>query len=44
MRLPNGDELVPDGFDELWDVVWQVHQEQAAHERDPDEPSASSPA
>ena len=25
--LPNGDELVPDGFEELWDVVWQVHQE-----------------
>jgi hypothetical protein len=28
--LPNGDELVPDGFDELWDVVWQVHQESRA--------------
>ena len=28
--LPNGDELVPDGFDELWDVVWQVHQEHRA--------------
>ncbi|MCV7016285.1 phospholipase D family protein [Mycolicibacterium aichiense] len=27
-ELPNGSELVPDGFDELWDVVWQVHQEQ----------------
>jgi hypothetical protein len=27
-ELPNGTELVPDGFDELWDVVWQVHQEQ----------------
>lgn len=26
-QLPNGNELVPDGFDELWDVVWQVHQE-----------------
>jgi hypothetical protein len=25
--LPNGDDLVPDGFDELWDIVWQVHQE-----------------
>lgn len=25
--LPNGQELVPEGFDELWDVVWQVHQE-----------------
>lgn len=25
--LPNGHELVPDGFEELWDVVWQVHQE-----------------
>lgn len=28
--LPNGDELVPDGFEELWDVVWQVHQEHHA--------------
>jgi hypothetical protein len=28
--LPNGDELVPDGFEELWDVVWQVHQEHRA--------------
>ncbi len=26
-ELPNGDELVPDGFDQLWAVVWQVHQE-----------------
>ena len=26
-ELPNGDDLVPDGFDELWDVVWRVHQE-----------------
>jgi hypothetical protein len=26
-ELPNGTALVPDGFDELWDVVWQVHQE-----------------
>ena len=25
--LPNGEELVPDGFEELWDVVWHVHQE-----------------
>ena len=25
--LPKGDELVPDGFDQLWDVVWQVHLE-----------------
>lgn len=25
--LPNGNELVPDGFEDLWDVVWQVHQE-----------------
>lgn len=25
--LPDGADLVPDGFDELWDVVWQVHQE-----------------
>lgn len=28
--LPNADELVPDGFAELWDVVWQVHQEDRA--------------
>lgn len=28
--LPNGDELVPDGFDELWGVVWQVHEERRA--------------
>jgi hypothetical protein len=27
-ELPTGTELVPDGFEELWDVVWQVHQEQ----------------
>jgi len=26
-ELPNGAELVPDGFDKLWDVVWQVHRE-----------------
>lgn len=26
-ELPNGDELVPDGFQELWDVIWQVHLE-----------------
>lgn len=26
---PNGAELVPDGFDELWDVVWQVHRERS---------------
>lgn len=25
--LPNGEELVPDGFEDLWDVIWQVHQE-----------------
>ena len=25
--LPNGDELMPDGFDQLWAVVWQVHRE-----------------
>lgn len=25
--LPEGRKLVPEGFDELWDVVWQVHQE-----------------
>ena len=28
--LPGGHELVPDGFEELWDVVWQVHQERRA--------------
>ncbi|MBI3224364.1 MAG: phospholipase D family protein [Mycolicibacterium cosmeticum] len=27
-ELPNGDELVPDGFEDLWDVIWEVHQEQ----------------
>ncbi|WP_239073100.1 phospholipase D family protein [Sediminihabitans luteus] len=26
-EMEHADELVPDGFDELWDVVWQVHQE-----------------
>jgi len=26
-EMPNGADLVPDGFDELWDVVWQVHLE-----------------
>ena len=26
-ELPNGRDLVPDGFEELWDVVWQVHRE-----------------
>jgi hypothetical protein len=25
--MANGDELVPEGFDDLWDVVWQVHKE-----------------
>lgn len=29
-ELPNGDDLVPDGFNDLWDVVWQVHQERRA--------------
>jgi hypothetical protein len=24
---PDGVDLIPEGFDELWDVVWQVHQE-----------------
>lgn len=24
---PDGASLVPDGFDALWDVVWQVHRE-----------------
>jgi hypothetical protein len=28
--LPSGHELVPDGFEDLWDVVWQVHQERRA--------------
>ena len=27
-HLGRGDELVPDGFEELWDVVWSVHEEQ----------------
>lgn len=26
--LPGGEGLVPDGFDALWDVVWQVHREE----------------
>ena len=26
-QLRNGASLVPDGFGELWNVVWQVHQE-----------------
>ncbi|MBU8817852.1 hypothetical protein KL864_18295 [Mycolicibacterium goodii] len=26
-ELPHGAELVPDGFDELWNVIWEVHQE-----------------
>lgn len=26
-EMEDGNELVPDGFDELWDVVWQVHRE-----------------
>ena len=26
-EMPNGDELMPDGFDQLWTVVWQVHRE-----------------
>lgn len=26
-ELPGGEELVPDGFDALWDAVWQVHRE-----------------
>lgn len=26
-KLPNGAELVPEGFDELWDVIWRVHRE-----------------
>lgn len=25
--LPNGRDLVPEGFDDLWDVIWQVHSE-----------------
>ena len=27
---PNGAELVPEGFDELWDIVWQVHRERTS--------------
>ncbi len=26
-ELPNGAELVPDGLDDLWNVIWEVHQE-----------------
>jgi hypothetical protein len=26
-QLPNGEELVPEGFQDLWEVVWTVHQE-----------------
>jgi len=26
-KLPNAGELVPESFDELWDVVWQAHEE-----------------
>lgn len=29
-ELPNGQDLVPDGFDGLWDVVWQVHRERTS--------------
>jgi hypothetical protein len=25
--LPNGADLVPEGFDELWHTVWEAHQE-----------------
>jgi hypothetical protein len=25
--LPTGRDLVPEGFDDLWDVIWQVHSE-----------------
>ena len=28
-RLSKGDQLVPDGFEQLWDVIWQVHQERS---------------
>lgn len=28
--LPNGEDLVPVGFEALWNVVWQVHQERRA--------------
>lgn len=27
LRGIGGEELVPDGFEELWDVVWSVHEE-----------------
>lgn len=26
-ELPEGEELVPEGFTDLWEVVWEVHQE-----------------
>ena len=26
-NLPDGDDLVPEGFEQLWNVVWQVHRE-----------------
>jgi hypothetical protein len=29
-EMDDASRLVPDGFDELWDVVWQVHQEKRA--------------
>jgi len=25
--MPGGDELVPEGFEDLWDAVWQAHEE-----------------
>jgi len=25
--LPNAEELVPEGFDAMWDAVWQAHEE-----------------
>ncbi len=26
--MPGGEELVPEGFEDLWDAVWQAHEEQ----------------
>ena len=31
-NLPNGAELVPDGFDDLWAVVWRVHEERMSNQ------------
>lgn len=29
---PEGQQFVPEGFDDLWDVVWSVHEEEASRE------------